>query len=142
MQEILYGPTLAPYLLAELIGKTLLEKVGVRPHLVLTEQPELLELREHVAVPVAYIADDHSAPAAESTQHDSAGAAPSGTIRLGRQVLRFHPGHGDDTSLLENRAAAVPADANLREPFERVREALNETAANVAAGRPNVVRPA
>jgi hypothetical protein len=48
--------------------------------------------------------------------------------RLGRQVLRFHAAHGEDRVIAEQGAASVPADADLREPFERVREALNETA--------------
>src|SRR5581483_6678244 len=52
-QQILYGPTLRPFLLAEVIGKTLVEKVSVKPHLVLTESPELLELRLHIEIPVA-----------------------------------------------------------------------------------------
>ena len=36
-QEILYGPTLVTFLLAELIGRTLVEKIGVKPHLVLVD---------------------------------------------------------------------------------------------------------
>src|ERR671910_2591546 len=48
-QEILYGPTLVPFVLGELIGRTLLEKIGVRPHLVLTEAIEILEVRNHVS---------------------------------------------------------------------------------------------
>ncbi len=54
-QEILYGPTLVPFVLGELIGRTLLDKVAVKPHLVLTEQPEMLEVRQHVSLPVACI---------------------------------------------------------------------------------------
>ncbi len=56
-QEILYGPTLVPYVLGDLIGRTLIEKVGVKPHLVLTERMELLDLRELVAIPVACVDD-------------------------------------------------------------------------------------
>src|SRR4029077_7204644 len=36
-QEILYGPTLAPFILGELIGGTLVEKAGVRPLWILTD---------------------------------------------------------------------------------------------------------
>ena len=55
-QQILYGPTLKPYILCELIGRTLLEKVGVKPHLVLVESPDLLELRGTTSTPVASLA--------------------------------------------------------------------------------------
>src|SRR3954465_7120232 len=51
-QEILYGPTLGPFLLGELIGRALIEKSGIKPNLILTERAEILELREHVNVPV------------------------------------------------------------------------------------------
>src|SRR5260370_25353947 len=34
-QEILYGPTLVPFILGELIGGTLVEKAGVKPQLIL-----------------------------------------------------------------------------------------------------------
>src|SRR5271169_5452555 len=54
-QEILYGPTLVPYVLGDLIGRTLIEKVGVKPHLVLTERHELLGLRDLVEIPVACV---------------------------------------------------------------------------------------
>ena len=35
-QQILYGPTMVPYVLSELIGRTLFEKSGVQPQLILT----------------------------------------------------------------------------------------------------------
>ena len=56
-QEILYGPTLVPYVLGDLIGRTLIEKVGVKPHLVLTERNDLLPMRELVSIPVACVDD-------------------------------------------------------------------------------------
>jgi hypothetical protein len=50
-QEILFGDTLHAWLLAELIGGTLLERVALKPQLVITGNPHLLELRNHTAVP-------------------------------------------------------------------------------------------
>jgi hypothetical protein len=125
-QEILYGPTLVPYVLGELIGRTLIEKVGVKPHLVLTERNDLLPMRELVSIPVACF-DEQPA-----TSESSAAAEPS-PCRLGRQILRFHASHSEDQSIAQKGAASVPQDADLREPFERVREALNETAQTGAA---------
>jgi hypothetical protein len=173
-QEILYGPTLIPYVLGDLIGRTLIEKVGVKPHLVLTERHELLALRELVEIPVAcvddlpVIANGQAAapraadlsPSGEPSEASSASAlvpseepvvvespslqtrplidATSGecprertddlTISLGRQTLRFHAAHADDRSIASRGARVVPNNADLREPFERVREALGETA--------------
>ena len=125
-QEILYGPTLVPYVLGDLIGRTLIEKVGVKPHLVLTERNDLLPMRELVSIPVACF-DEQPATG------ESSGAAEPSPCRLGRQILRFHAAHAEDQSVAQKGAASVPQDADLREPFERVREALNETAQTGAA---------
>lgn len=119
-QEILYGPSLGPFLLGELIGKTLIEKVGVKPHLVLTEQEEVLELRNHVGTPIACvdsIASSAQAPHPEVPQ-----------LRLGRQNIRFHPPHlEEDHQAVTAHAKEITLEADLREPFQRVREALLET---------------
>ncbi|GAB4135087.1 MAG: hypothetical protein Tsb009_00950 [Planctomycetaceae bacterium] len=115
-QEILYGPTLQPFLLTDLIGKTLVEKAGVKPELVLTENESLLLLREQVSTPIASLQDTET----------------STGFQLGRHRLRFHEGHTSDAETIQRKSHLVPQDANLREPFERVREALQE--AIVAGG--------
>ena len=116
-QEILYGPTLRPFLLGELIGRTLIEKAAIKPDLVLAEGEDLLELRAHVSQPVAVVERDTSAdrPPADDD------------FILGRQRLRFHQAHLDDGPRLSASAGSVPEHADLFEPFERVREALQET---------------
>lgn len=118
-QEILYGPTLGAFILGELIGSTLVEKSGVKPHLILTDREQILELRNHLDQPVALVEADEAAGSANSDNDPP--------IKLGRQNLRFHRGHTDDRSIVSGRAQHVPADADLKEPFERVREALQET---------------
>lgn len=117
-QEILYGPTLVPFLLTELIGRTLIEKVGVKPDLVLAEQPDLLDLREHVSLPVACLC--------EAVTETEPVPEPPASIALGRQWLRFHSAHASDREEIEKKVALIPRDADLREPFDRVREALTE----------------
>lgn len=128
-QEILYGPTLVPYLLGELIGRTLVDKVGIKPDLVLTEQEQLLELRNHVATPVACLDDQ----ASDATSGD--GPGHQNMLSLGRQRLCFHSAHEADRQNVERRAHLIPRDADLGEPFQRVREALHETAASAAPQR-------
>jgi hypothetical protein len=118
-QQILYGPTLRPFLLAEVIGRTLVEKVGIKPHLVLVESPELLELRAHVDLPVAGLVPTESIPATD----EEASAA----LVLGRQQLQFHAEFPSDQPGIASRADQVPDTADLLEPFERIREALSET---------------
>ncbi len=120
-QEILYGLTLGPYVMGEVIARTLVEKVGVKPHLILTERSEILELRNHVAMPVGCLDADQSEKVASETE--------SG-FKIGRQWFRVHSGHTSDRGELETQTTQVPKDADMREPFERVREALLETVKN------------
>ncbi len=164
-QEILYGPTLAGFILGELIGVALFEKAGVKPHLVLTDCEPILELREHIAAPVAFVAPDAGRPApaalpapdsvlaldangglpqlkvapaanGQPGQLDEAGGSvpssapaeqPQGVeVRLGRQIIRLHRAHVEDGGTVQAGARHVPGDADLSEPFERVRSALYE----------------
>jgi len=125
-QQILYGPTLKPYVLTELIGRTLLEKVGVKPHLVLVESLDLLDLCSVTATPVASL---YQKDAAKSNQRQDGetGENLSNSMRLGNEMIAFDSSHNQDRTELEKFAKLVPAEADLREPFERVREALVET---------------
>ncbi|WP_339912334.1 hypothetical protein [Symmachiella dynata] len=119
-QEVLYGPTLQPFVLAELIGKTLLEKAGVKPHIVFITEAALLELREHITACLAMVVvHDH-----ESAKNGFA---------FGRQTLITHADYGSDRSQLENKLTALPDDVDLLEPFERVEEALRQATGGTAA---------
>ena len=132
-QQILYGPTLKPYVLGELIGRTLLEKVGVKPHLILVESLDLLSLRGATAIPVASLTTivnkSDPQPGTSEKPKSSGDVAEDLTdsLRLGNESVVFDAEHTDDRTEITKYAKLVPADADLREPFERVREALIET---------------
>ncbi|HEY0981201.1 MULTISPECIES: hypothetical protein [unclassified Schlesneria] len=130
-QQILYGPTLRPYVLGELIGRTLLEKVGVKPHLIMVETSDLLDLRSVTSLPVASLPttspDSKSSETAKNRVNGEDGGGASGSLRLGKELIAFHASHPEDRTEVENYSKLVPGDADLREPFERVREALVET---------------
>jgi hypothetical protein len=82
-QQILYGPTLKPYVLGELIGRTLLEKVGVKPHLVMVETDELLELRTVTSTPVASLTlTADQAKSADSKKSDAREAESKESNRM------------------------------------------------------------
>lgn len=119
-QKLLYGPTLRTYVLAELIGKTLIGSSGVKPHVVLVAEQELLELREQIETPTAWILGPEDAREADDVQH-------------GQQAIRLHPSYVSDRNAIEKRFGILPAEVDLREPFERVTEALRETLSGGAA---------
>ena len=135
-QQILYGPTLRPYVLGELIGRTLLEKVGVKPHLVLVESLDLLDLRAATSTPVVSLVSGTKTPKVKragetenqtNEQNGQSDKTLPNSMRLGNEAVVFHTSHDEDRTEIEKFAKLVPADADLREPFERVREALEET---------------
>ena len=104
---------LRPWLLGELIGKTLLDRVSIKPDMVFTADADILELRNHTDRPVACTLTEHGS--GESTE------------RFGGRTLRFHDSHEDDGGFVRERLHLIPGQADLEEPLERVQEALNET---------------
>jgi len=112
-QKILYGPTLKSYLLGELIGQTLIQRAQVKAQLVLVDDTDMLDLRQHVQVPVALCEDD------DQSTNDP--------FLIGRQVLSFHPDAAADQNEVQSMKRWFTQDVDLLEPFERVRDALTET---------------
>ncbi len=117
-QEILYGPTLKPFLFSDLIGKTLMERLQVRPQLLLIDQPDLLALRNHVELPIACLV---------AAGADRAELPDQTHVGLGNRRVRFDADHPEDADLVRTQSKLVPGDADTAEPLERVREALQET---------------
>lgn len=101
---------------------TLLDRVAIKPNVIITSDPNLLELRNHTSIPVACATDAKSRLAEQG-----------GTLRLGGSILRFHGNHEHDADLLSKQKHLIPNSANLAEPLERVREALAETVKTVFA---------
>jgi hypothetical protein len=134
-QEILYGPTLAPFLYGELIGQTLVGKGSHKPLVVLTDLAPVLSLRSHAAMPVALVRrEDASGLAPQSGQrllwrldaaHSTAGPSLP-TFHFGANELAVDPLHDGDRELVLQRLQDVADTFDLAEPFTRIREAIEE----------------
>jgi hypothetical protein len=155
-QQILYGPTLEPFLYGEQIGQTLILKGKTQPLVVCTDRSPVLALRQYVSVPVALVCDggepeadremaDARRPpgfapqaAASSARVDDAVAALHRldaphrggpalvSFRLGRNRLALPEDAIDDRRLIIERIAAVAESLDLAEPFQRICEAIDE----------------
>ncbi|MCA9248846.1 MAG: hypothetical protein KDA42_17085 [Planctomycetales bacterium] len=136
-QEILYGPTLGPYLYGEQIGQTLVNKAKIRPHSLLTDTPAMLAVRDFVDLPIAFVEtadecadgredDDFATPLLRSTF-----AGPTSRFELGERHLHVLREHADDQARLIAQIAPLTDAIELAEPFERIRDAVTE--ANRAA---------
>ena len=111
-QEILYGPTLRPFIVGEQIGQTLLVKSKLAPLAVCTDTHDMRAAREFTQLPFVLVMNDEP--------------AQPGVFELGRNRVLTAPGHSSDEHAIR---AAWPAPAHhldLAEPFARIREALDE----------------
>jgi hypothetical protein len=113
-QQILFGPTLRPYLLGEQIGRTLLGKSSLAPLAVWTDVDAALAVREFTDVPVALVLlDGIPAPAGTAT------------LELGNNRLAVAERYAVDAERLRERAQELAA-FDLAEPFGRIRAAIDE----------------
>jgi hypothetical protein len=144
-QQILYGPTLAPFLYGEQIGQTLVQKGRHEPLVVCTDLEPVLAVRPHVSMPVVLVLSP--APTASNDTSacieiphfggqekiiqrvDPSHGGPGGLVRfrLGRNELALSEGTAaaDQPSIAE-RVAELAETFDLGEPFGRIREAIEE----------------
>ncbi len=126
-QQILFGPTLAPYLFGEEIARALINKGGIAPLAVWTDQAPVMAVREFVSLPVALLIADDLAVNQARRHFD---AVVEFTIGQHRMVTS-----GDylpDRDRILDRMSALGA-FDLFEPFGRIREAVEEAHRAAAA---------
>ena len=139
-QEVLYGPTLQPYLYGEQIGSTLVKTSDLCPLAVFTDCQPALAAADHILAPLWLVlrpADDATKDEGIATESgDSASArridvrheTPAGMAlsRCGRNCLA-RPVVGASTAPPEGRLLELAATLDLFEPFERIRAAIQES---------------
>jgi hypothetical protein len=149
-QQILYGPTLAPFLYSEQIGQALFAKARQAAPLVLTDVVPALDLRNFIDVPVVLV------PAARGADQEESSDSPAITLfhatEAGQRSVaatRIDGPHGGlgaelvavqvaaqqvalavdqqaDAEWLERDLGAVAQRFDLTEPFTRIRAAICE----------------
>ena len=115
VQTALYGATLAEYLHADVIGKTLVDKTGTKPDLIVTDSTPALALRARIEIPVVAFPAPDAAFAPDTLTH---ARAPGG--------LLLPPRFAADRDLIAALLERVDAAVDLAEPFARIREAVGE----------------
>lgn len=112
-QQILYGPTLHGHLHGRQIGGSLLAESRVTPAVVLTDHDAMLHVRPHTRLPMALV-----------RPLDVEAVATGFTV--GAAVVSPHPTDAAEEATIRDRLAALAAAVDLREPFERIRAAIEE----------------
>lgn len=146
-QEILYGPTLEPFLYGEQIGRTLFQACQQQPTAIFTDRAPALSAAEHVTAPV-WLVVGAATPAGGSEKHTGAATttidATGGPSAVNYRADAAHPGtpamhalrcgayqlacRAEDAARgLEERVEAAVASFDLEEPFERIRAAIDES---------------
>ena len=136
-QEILYGPTLRPYLYGEQIGRVLLERAKAEPLLVFTDEEPALSVCTSASMPVVLVelSEDERRDGETGAVHriDSghSSLAPSRPKQLQRfniadQQLAVLSERQDDQQIVAAHWEPHANDFDLSEPFGRIREAIDE----------------
>jgi hypothetical protein len=115
IQIALYGPTLEEYLLADLIGKTLVEKTAAKPDLIVTDTSGALPLRSRIEIPVVAVPSQIAPLDAFSFEHP----------RAANGLLLPAP-FADDRAAVTALLDRVDPAVELSEPFARIRDAISE----------------
>lgn len=134
-QEILYGPTLEPYLYGDQIGQALVAKSQLAPLAICTDLAAVLSVREFTTAPVALVvaSDDEPAPPTGPSQSTAWHRIDAGhqavarpTFQLGANRLAVAPTHTVDQQRIAIALEHVAGHFDLSEPFERIRGAIDE----------------
>jgi hypothetical protein len=128
VQQILYGGTLKPYICADLIGKTLVEKTAVPVQFLLTDTEAVLDLRLRLEILVAWLA-----PVGGQVPPDR--TANLCSSREGQGTIVCHPHYPGDAAVVREILDKLEGVIELGEPFSRIREAINEARKMGVTGR-------
>jgi len=131
-QEILYGPTLAPFLYGEQIGQTLVAKGKSRPMFVCTNVEPVLSAREFVSVPFVLLTDGGSGANNQRRLDGAHAATPAPKSRalvpfqLAGSQAAVAEDHARDREKIVEQWQPHAEAMDLLEPFSRLREAIEE----------------
>jgi hypothetical protein len=139
-QQILFGPTLDSYLCGEQIGQTLVTKSSLPLLALCTDVERALCVRDYVSLPVALVLHRESPPSEGANFVHAPATSQANTWRVdaphragphlaqsdvGRNRLAVPPHRDADRQALVERLESV-AGLDLVEPFERIRQAVEE----------------
>lgn len=131
-QEILYGPTLAPFLYGEQIGQTLVAKGKSRPLFVCTDVEPVLSAREFVSVPIVLLGDSTDDSSDQLRLHSAHTTPPTPksrqlvTFKLANHQAAISDIHSRDRDKVVEQWQPHVDAMDLLEPFGRLHEAVEE----------------
>jgi hypothetical protein len=139
-QQILFGPTLWPYVFGDQIGGALFKEANLRPRVILVDHPATLCLRSQFGIPMVRLvvagsrefATANPGQGAGSTEKESVSKLPttSDLAKTPAEVdgceLELPPGFEADRDKAVQLLTVLARHIDLAEPFDRIREAIRE----------------
>jgi len=126
-QQILYGATLKEFLVCDQIGVSLLQKLKQRPDAVLVQDRQLGKLSNSFDFPVVLV--DQQNPELHEPETQEQPKETGHLLEIANQRFELFGTQTDQAEqLLRSFAEALP----ISEPFERIREAINEAHSEAA----------
>lgn len=130
-QQILYGPTLEPYLLGEQICGALLHAAKLKPSVILTDCEAALYARARTAAPIVLVTNSTAqvgGASALQAPHDASNAINAGLreFTFGVCELQLPFGYERDRNEVVAALTILTQHVDLAEPFERIHEAIRE----------------
>jgi hypothetical protein len=134
-QQILYGPTLEPFLLGEQIAGAMLDAAKLQPSLILTNCDATLHARSRIRSPMVLLCGNvNTSGDSIGTNHASIGptlrtsssSGPHETVSVGAFELAFPIGFESDRDQATRLLADLVCQIDLAEPFGRIEEAIRE----------------
>jgi hypothetical protein len=123
-QQILYGPTLEPYLYGEQIGQALVAKCTHEVLVLCTDRAAALAVRGFVSIPTVLVD--------AGTEHHDDEANALMRFLFGRNKLAVPVARLTDREAACERLQKVGEAFDLAEPFGRIRAAIDEAQRNSA----------
>jgi hypothetical protein len=124
-QEILYGPTLQPYLLGEQISVALLQAAKLTPRLIVTDQAGMLSSRLRASAPMTLLLAEGGRGIA-SDASASVLSVVDGQFSVGDYELQMPAGFESEMNAVKEAASILAQHVDLFEPFGRIHEAIRE----------------
>jgi len=139
-QQILYGPTLEPFLLGEQIAGAMLDAAKLKPQLILTNCEATFHVRSRLSSPMLLLSAtaDGAAAAAGSTDDKALGASTAGrfdsdtnsgpheSFTVEGFTFLLPIGFESDRDQAKRLLNGLVRQFDLAEPFGRIEEAIRE----------------
>ena len=138
-QEILYGPTLHPFLIGDQIAGSLLVAAKMKPQVILTDQAAMLTCRLRASTPmalvlvhaeylpsVAIVGESVADSPASSGRESDELWLPFGQFKTSCYTLQLPPGFESEQKLIVESIALLTQQVDLAEPFGRIHDAIRE----------------